>query len=69
MSRSARNCEKYEQHNIITSTIQLLWLGVISKMLYIYLDIRIFGSCALSGKMLLLRFVENNKIDAYIRAG
>ncbi len=28
-----------------------------------------FGSGALSGKMLLLRIVEYNKIDAYYRAG
>ena len=27
------------------------------------------GSGALSGKMLLVRIVENNKIDAYFRAG
>ena len=30
---------------------------------------RIIGSGALSGKMLLVRIVENNKIDAYFRAG
>ena len=30
---------------------------------------REFGSGALSGKMLLIRIVENNKIDAYLRAG
>ena len=28
---------------------------------------RIFGSDALSGKMLLVRIIENNKIDAYLR--
>ncbi len=28
-----------------------------------------FGSSALSGKMLLVRIVENNKIDDYFRAG
>ena len=28
-----------------------------------------FGSGALSGKMLLLRIFENNKIDAYFRVG
>ena len=27
------------------------------------------GSGVLSGKMLLVRIVENNKIDAYFRAG
>ena len=27
------------------------------------------GSGSLSGKMLLVRIVENNKIDAYFRAG
>ena len=32
-------------------------------------DMIFFGSCALSGKMLLVRIVENNKIDAYYRAG
>ncbi len=26
-----------------------------------------FGSGALNGKMLLLRIIENNKIDAYLR--
>ena len=30
---------------------------------------RFFGSGALSGKMLLVRIVENNKIDTYFRAG
>ena len=28
-----------------------------------------FGSGALSGKMLLVRIVENNKIDDYFRSG
>ena len=28
-----------------------------------------FGSGALSGKMLLVRIIENNKIDIYFRAG
>ncbi len=28
-----------------------------------------FGSGALSGKMLLVRIVKNNKIDAYFRVG
>ncbi len=28
-----------------------------------------FGYGAISGKMLLVRIVENNKIDAYFRAG
>ena len=27
------------------------------------------GSCALPGKMLLVRIIENNKIDAYFRSG
>ncbi len=27
------------------------------------------GSGALSGKMLLVRIIENNKIDAYFRSG
>ena len=27
------------------------------------------GSCALSGKMLLVRIIEDNKIDAYFRSG
>ncbi len=31
--------------------------------------INIFGSGALSGKMLLVRIVKNNEIDAYFRAG
>ncbi len=30
---------------------------------------KIFGSGALSGKMFLVRIVENNRIDAYFRAG
>ena len=32
-------------------------------------DIKLFGSGALSGKILLVRIIENNKIDAYFRAG
>ncbi len=31
------------------------------------MNLYIFGSGALSGKMLLARIVENNKIDAYFR--
>ena len=31
--------------------------------------ITIFGSGALPGKILLVRIVENNKIDAYFRVG
>ncbi len=31
--------------------------------------LKILGSGALSGKMLLVRIVENNKIDDYFRAG
>ncbi len=27
------------------------------------------GSCALSGKILLVRIIEDNKIDSYCRAG
>ncbi len=30
---------------------------------------RIPGSGALSGKMLLVRIIENNKVDAYFRVG
>ncbi len=30
---------------------------------------RYIGSGALSGKMLLVRIIENNKIDAYFRSG
>ena len=33
------------------------------------LIINLFGSGAFSGKMLLVRIVENNKFDAYFRAG
>ena len=33
------------------------------------IHIRFFGSGALSGKMLLVRIVENNKIEAYFRSG
>ena len=37
---------------------------------YIYAIFQIkIGSGALSGKMLLVRIVENNKIDYYLRAG
>ncbi len=28
-----------------------------------------FGSCALSGKMLLVMIIGNNKINAYVRSG
>ena len=38
-------------------------------MIYSSKKINIFGSGALSGKMLLVRIVENMKIDAYFRAG
>ncbi len=31
--------------------------------------IKLFGSGALSGNMLLVRIVENNEFDAYFRAG
>ncbi len=31
--------------------------------------IKTLGSGALSGKMLLVRIIENNKIDAYFRSG
>ncbi len=31
--------------------------------------VRVYGSGALSGEMLLLRIVENDKINAYFRAG
>ncbi len=30
---------------------------------------KLFGSGALSGKMMLVRIIENNKIDAYFRSG
>ncbi len=33
------------------------------------LVITILGTGALSGKMLFVRIVENNKIDNYVRAG
>ena len=36
---------------------------------FIKFDFKIFGSGALSGKMFLMRIVENNKINAYFRAG
>ena len=32
-------------------------------------EVQLFESSALSGKMLLVRIVENDKIDAYFRAG
>ncbi len=32
-------------------------------------EIKKFGSGALPGKMLLVRIIENNKIDAYFRSG
>ncbi len=31
--------------------------------------VNIFGSGALSGKMLLVRILENNKVNAYFKAG
>jgi len=34
-----------------------------------FIQKKIFGSGALSGKMLLARIFENNKIDDYFRAG
>ena len=39
----------------------------IGQIISINID-KIFGSGALLGKMLLVRFVENNNIDAYFRA-
>ncbi len=36
---------------------------------YLFNEEKIFGYGALSGKMLLVRIVKNNKIDAYFRAG
>ncbi len=33
------------------------------------MHVSVFGSGDLSGKMLLVRIVENNKIDDYFRAG
>ncbi len=41
--------------------------GVCQPNISLFLKKR--GSGALSGKMLLVRIVENNKIDAYFRAG
>ncbi len=31
--------------------------------------IKLFGSGALPGKMLLVRIIENNEFDAYFRSG
>ena len=36
---------------------------------YLHCLVKEYGSVALSDKMLLVRIVENNKIDAYYRAG
>ncbi len=33
------------------------------------MDIILFGSGAICGKMLFVRIIENNKIDAYFRSG
>ena len=38
----------------------------IEKKLFMYTRMYQLGSGALSGKMLLVRIVENNKIDAYL---
>ena len=35
----------------------------------LYSQVIIVGSGALSGKMLLVRIIKNNKINAYFRAG
>ena len=58
--------------------------AILEKFYYLYLDIwgqdfiprqelalniENMGSGALSDKMLLVRIIENNKIDAYFRAG
>ena len=39
------------------------------KMILDVLFAIFFGSGALSGKVLLVRIIENNKIDVYLRAG
>ncbi len=43
----------------------MIAISELKKILYF----RIFGSGALSGTMLLVGIVENNKIDNYFRAG
>ena len=43
---------------------------IIQNLIFDDLHLNDIGSpCALSGKMLLVRIVENNKTDAYFRAG
>ncbi len=42
------------------------------KMICVYLSLFLYtklGSGALSGKMMIERIIENNKIDAYLREG
>ncbi len=47
-----------------------LWRGLINHLQIIkQKEGNYLGFGALSGKMLLLRIVENNKIDAYFKAG
>ena len=41
---------------------------IFNRLLHFITHITIFGSGALSGKMLLVRIVENNRVDAYYRA-
>ncbi len=41
----------------------------LNKNKSIVTNIKIFGSGALSGKMLLVRIISNNKIDNYFRPG
>jgi len=36
---------------------------------YIILFNKFFGSCALPGKMLLVKIIENNNNEAYLRTG
>ena len=40
-----------------------------SKVAELRKEIQISGSGALKSKMLLVRIIENNKIDAYLRSG
>ncbi len=56
--------------NLLFKITLLQDLGIINMYhCHVYNTVENIGSGALSGKMLLVRIVENNKIDNYLRAG
>ena len=57
---------------MITKFFQILFQYVlknINKVILVVSKVKFFGSGTLSGKMLLVRIVENDKILDYFRAG